>query len=343
MGMNWASGLITAVGLAYVGLVMYLANHAETARVTPGALRWMLYGIPTLLFLLALMLFQLAFRAGVPDTEFAKIDPYAALATFVFIIVVTIFCVQIVAGAPRVLRLLRRISARGSYDPDSPVHNTAAVLMLALVALSTGAFVLGGGLSGFAQDLQTNGIAPTEPAFVAALEVTAAFLGVGLSIRRTLSESLKRLGLRVPTSEDVTMGVGIGIGLYVFTLGFGIVWQRLTPPSQLEQQTQASQQLALSFDTLPLAVLLSAASGIGEEILMRGALQPVFGLVTTSVFFALLHTQYLITPGLLLIFGISLGLGWLRLRHSTTAAVIAHFVYNFIQLALLVLAPSVAR
>jgi membrane protease YdiL (CAAX protease family) len=77
---------------------------------------------------------------------------------------------------------------------------------------------------------------------------------------------------------------------------------------------------------------------LGEEVFFRGALQPVFGLGLTSVFFALLHTQYTLTPASAGIFLVSLGMGWLRQRYSTTAAIFAHFAYNFIQLALVALA-----
>jgi membrane protease YdiL (CAAX protease family) len=70
---------------------------------------------------------------------------------------------------------------------------------------------------------------------------------------------------------------------------------------------------------------------------MRGALQPVFGILITSIFFTLLHTQYLFTPTMGLIFLISVGFGVIRRRYNTTTAIITHFVYNFFPLLLLVL------
>jgi uncharacterized protein len=74
--------------------------------------------------------------------------------------------------------------------------------------------------------------------------------------------------------------------------------------------------------------------------LFRGALQPVFGLWITSIFFALLHTQYTLTPASLTIVVVALGLGWLRRRYSTAASIVAHFVYNFVLLALPLLFSS---
>ena len=92
--------------------------------------------------------------------------------------------------------------------------------------------------------------------------------------------------------------------------------------------------------TLPLSLAISLVVAFGEEIFFRGALQPVFGIWLTSLFFAVIHTQYTLTPATLMIFITALALGWLRQRHSTSAAIIGHFVYNFIQLALAVLAGT---
>jgi len=63
----------------------------------------------------------------------------------------------------------------------------------------------------------------------------------------------------------------------------------------------------------------------------------------TSLFFALVHMQYTLTPATLIIFVVAVGLGILRRRQSTTAAIIAHFVYNFVQLALAILAVGVTQ
>ncbi|MBK8021399.1 MAG: CPBP family intramembrane metalloprotease [Chloroflexi bacterium] len=87
-------------------------------------------------------------------------------------------------------------------------------------------------------------------------------------------------------------------------------------------------QLAQSFAGIRQGIVLSLLVAFGEETFFRGALQPVFGNLLTSVFFLILHTQYTLTPASLLLFLVSLALGWLRNRHSTTAAFVAHFVYN---------------
>ncbi|NDJ85058.1 MAG: CPBP family intramembrane metalloprotease, partial [Chloroflexi bacterium] len=70
------------------------------------------------------------------------------------------------------------------------------------------------------------------------------------------------------------------------------------------------------------------------------ALQPIFGLWWTAIFFTLVHMQYTLTPAALIILMVAIGLGWLRRRYNLYAAIAAHFLYNFIPLALSVLIES---
>jgi len=81
-------------------------------------------------------------------------------------------------------------------------------------------------------------------------------------------------------------------------------------------------------------LIVAGGAAIGEEIAFRGALQPVFGLWPTALFFALVHIQYTLTPAALIIFGVALGLGWLRRRYNTTTSIVAHFLYDFSLFAL---------
>jgi membrane protease YdiL (CAAX protease family) len=112
------------------------------------------------------------------------------------------------------------------------------------------------------------------------------------------------------------------------------------PADQVADQSAVSAALAASVTTLPEALLLSLPVAIGEEMFFRGALQPVFGLVPTALFFTALHAQYGLSPALLALFVVGLGLGVLERRRGTVAAMLAHFVFNFVQLALALLATS---
>ena len=76
--------------------------------------------------------------------------------------------------------------------------------------------------------------------------------------------------------------------------------------------------------------MLAAAAGLSEELLFRGALQPIFGIVPTSLIFAVSHVQYGLSPATLTVFLLSVVLGIIRKRSNTTVAILVHAGYNFI-------------
>jgi uncharacterized protein len=99
--------------------------------------------------------------------------------------------------------------------------------------------------------------------------------------------------------------------------------------------------LTIEFRTLlgPLGaggcLYLAIASGAGEEVFFRGAMQPVFGLVPTSLLFGLVHVgpdrRFLGWTG----FAVATGflLGWLlEGTHSLLAPLAAHVLINFLNL-----------
>jgi len=231
-------------------------------------------------------------------------------------------------------------SARG-FDPRSTVHAVALVFCLYLLGTQFLSFVLGGGLEGVAEgfaeglttwDLVLNGL----PLFIIPV------LGVGWGVRRNLRQTLDRLGIGPLTVQGLGVAVGMAVALLILVSIVGSTWQLLTPPETFEEQTQASDALAESVTTIWLALVLATSAAISEEIAFRGALQPVFGFWATALIFALTHMQYALTPATLIIFGVAVAFGWLRMRYNTTVAIVTHFFYNFIPLALNVTVGSEA-
>ncbi|NDJ60928.1 MAG: CPBP family intramembrane metalloprotease [Chloroflexi bacterium] len=341
--------LVVVIG--FLGVIVYVANQEETqtepsARGAP-ALNVMLYAIIGLTLLFALLTLQtgvfsvLGPSGALDDVGLPAVDAAAAVVNFGLAVIAGFFAVRLINSAALRARLKQVTGPDSTYNPESAVHTAAAVLSLALLSFSIGQLVLSGGLAGLAESFELQQIDAASVLFNQLLWVLFALLGVGLFIRRNPAQTLERLGLRWPTREDITWGIGTALALFAFIYVLGIIWALLVTPEQFAEQTAASQQIAQSFGSLPVAFVLALAIGFGEEVFFRGALQPVFGLGLTSVFFALLHTQYTLTPATIAIFVVSVGLGRLRARHSTTAAVIAHFLYNFIQLALAILATSV--
>ena len=352
--------------LTYVGAVVYLANQLDLGQTGRAAslvesptmvrpnielmdiwLRWLQYGLLCMMPVFGAYVILVSFQSDLPTTmseiesQVQEIDMGGAFATLLLSIVLSVFGFLIITNdgiGLRVQNWLARLG--GAYKSASRVHNSVILLMLASSALMVGVFVLEGGVSGIAQSIRDNGISAGDAVFQAFIQFAVTFLGVGFAIRRDTSQTFQRLGLRLPTTADVVWGVGTGIGFWMALLVVTMIWVSLTSPEILQDQTAAAEQLGLAFATLPLAFVLSISAAIGEEIWIRGGLQPVFGIFVTSIFFAILHIQVAFTPAMVIIFGLSLGLGWLRQRQSTVAAMIAHFCFNFVQLALLSLAAQ---
>jgi membrane protease YdiL (CAAX protease family) len=332
------------IGLGYMGATIYVANLEDIKGEFPVWSRVLLTGLLLLTLLSGLAVLTSAFPNAPRDlpeaAEQADVEPVAAVANMAL----TVFVVGVglaLTFSPRFRYGLRRIlGADASYNPQSHVHTTAAVMSLSVVSLVIGQLVFAGGISGLAEAVETTGIMPGEVLFTAILWVVVSLLGVGLALRRDWREVLARLGLRSPTREDVNRGIGVGLALLGLQIVVGIVWTALSSPEQLAEQTEAAQQISAAINSLPLVLLVSMGAAVGEEIFFRGAMQPVFGLWLSSLFFAAIHTQYTLTPASLLILAVSLGFGWVRQRHSTTAAVIAHFVYNFVPLSLALLSNA---
>jgi membrane protease YdiL (CAAX protease family) len=100
----------------------------------------------------------------------------------------------------------------------------------------------------------------------------------------------------------------------------------VTADADVERLTE---QLLGSLFTTPLGILtIGLSAGLGEETLFRGAVLPRFGLILTSIFFALIHSQYGITLSTLVVFLLGLVLGLERLRYNTSTAMITHATYN---------------
>ena len=161
------------------------------------------------------------------------------------------------------------------------------------------------------------------------LSVALAAVGVGWRTRRNSSAALRRLGLRLPLKRDWTTGLASGVAMYVAVGIFTSLWRSSVGEADFAIQTEAARALFDSFNSSLLAgLMLALLSAIGEEILFRGAMQPVFGIGITSLAFSAIHMQYAQSPAIAIIFGVSLAFGVLRSRGSTSAAIIAHACYN---------------
>ena len=229
--------------------------------------------------------------------------------------------------------LCKRLSfaERVSFDSRKPVHRVAALLMILHVILIFGRLALNeefGGLDPYTSDELS---ALLQLAISASLSILVALLGVGWGTRRKLTAVMRRLDLRIPDRRDWLAGLLTAIGLYAMAQAATVLWVQSVSADVFEAQTSSSRLIFNSFNgSLVAGLLLALFTGVSEELLFRGALQPVFGIVITSMYFVVIHVQYAFTPAALILLVVSLGFGWLRLRRGTNAAIIAHAVYNFL-------------
>jgi hypothetical protein len=157
-----------------------------------------------------------------------------------------------------------------------------------------------------------------------------AFASIGFMVRRDGRGSLERLGLTALRPAGwLTVLAGIA-ALWLFNLGSEALEKSVFPALWASDQAFTAGLAGVMGPGLML--LLSLSAGIGEEITLRGALQPKLGIALTSLLFAALHVQYS-WYGMLSILVFGLLLGVIRKRSSTTAAILVHTLYNLLAVA----------
>lgn len=225
------------------------------------------------------------------------------------------------------LRPIRALATRFMpLNVDSPVH-TLALIFSGYLAGNTIFSLTQGGLEEMVETAVSASI--LDILFIQGLFATMAILGVGLYVRRSPQAARQRLGLVRPTARQLWAGVGWIIILVILQFIGGALWT-LTDSSQAELVESLNEELLGEIDTFAEWLILAAATGFGEELLFRGALQPILGLGFTSFLFALAHVQYGITPVTLIIFIIGIVLGLIRRRYNTSVAIFVHAGYNFV-------------
>lgn len=210
-------------------------------------------------------------------------------------------------------------------DPESPIDWSGLAVVLGLLGfLIPTAFVDSAPevISTNSATALTTGLLQQLLAFVA-----LAYVAVGYRNYRTGPEATLRLGIQKPTVTQITMGLAGVLAAFVAANIGGLLTQWLQP--DVVDSLENSMEAMTSGVTTPfVALVLALSSGIGEEVLFRGAIQPRLGMVLSAVLFTFLHAQYGFTWVLLGLFLIGMIFGWLAKRYGTMAAVVAHVVYN---------------
>jgi hypothetical protein len=157
--------------------------------------------------------------------------------------------------------------------------------------------------------------------------VLLALAAVGFLVRRDLRATLTRLGIaRIGLRELAVIALGVGV-LFVLDWGADSLQHHFFPALWKSDQ-QFNEALAGGLKPVQV-VMLGLTAGIGEEITLRGALQPRLGIRLTSLLFAALHVQYS-WYGMLVIFVLGMVLGTIRQRTNTSVAMTVHAIYDVI-------------
>ncbi|MFT4039969.1 MAG: CPBP family intramembrane metalloprotease [Thermomicrobiales bacterium] len=302
MLLSTATILLGALGLAY------WANRAQHDRSAFVGL-YLLFGIPG----------GLACAAGL--VQVVTGNPHAGVLPFLI-------------GLGLALPLLRPV--RTALAGISPLDPESAIDM-------TGLCVVFGALGWFiANSLAAGADTPPDISAIPAVSVlelivqagtwvALAYIAAGYPYWRDALAATRRLGIVIPDLRTIGYGLLGTVAAFVVAGVAGYIAQQLNP--QLDESlNEIVDQLTAQVQNPVGALILGASAGIGEEAFFRGALQPRFGMVIPSLLFTMLHgPQYGFNVALLGLFGVSMVLAVLRQRVNTTSAMIAHALFNAIQ------------
>jgi len=165
--------------------------------------------------------------------------------------------------------------------------------------------------------------------------ILLSFCGIGILVTRSPKQALERLAWVKPTWPQV----GVGIGLIVFSFLYDALWAIYT--HQLPGQDLASKLSSYNAGTFSvpggfapsviLALATALCAGIGEETLIRGALQPVFGIFPAAFLHGMLHGQFAHAPIFIVqVMLWSICMGIVKRYTNTTTTIIGHSGFNFI-------------
>ncbi|HWV35269.1 MAG TPA: CPBP family intramembrane glutamic endopeptidase [Thermomicrobiales bacterium] len=231
------------------------------------------------------------------------------------------------AFALPLLRPVRVALARVTpLDPASPIDMSGLAMILAVMAFS--ALQLTISSEGGESATNVTGSVTISALIINVVTFAAiAYVCVGYRIWRDGQEATTLLGLAWPTLRTALIALALVIPSFIFSM-IGSALTVAFQPDVVENLQETMDQMTTGVQNPLGAILLGLSTGVGEELLFRGAIQPRFGIVIASLCWVLLHVQYDFTFVLVGLFGIGILLGLERKYLGTTAAIITHGVYN---------------
>ena len=159
----------------------------------------------------------------------------------------------------------------------------------------------------------------------------ASTLAVGFGVRRNWRECLDRLGIVKLSPRQIVVALGLTALVYAMSEGLDLmisrVWVFFDWPVTGEK---AYEVMFKAFSSPFGAMVIGVTAGFGEEVLVRGILQPRLGILLSSLFFTALHAYQYNWDALLSVFLFGLTLGLIRKKTNTSVCVIVHGGYDFV-------------
>jgi uncharacterized protein len=216
-----------------------------------------------------------------------------------------------------------RLARIQPIDPDNPVHALALVFAVIFFGLQVS-------ITLFTSLAST----PQSPIGVGDLVaqdlglVILAAAGVGIFMRRDVSQVAARLSLVWPAWWQVVLALAAAGAMYAFALATVALSQVWTPDVYRQVSTNTDQIFGGLVSNPVGIAALAVGPAIGEEILFRGALQPRLGLIATALLFTASHSEYGLSLEVFSVLVAAFGLGLLRKFTNTTTSAISHAAYN---------------
>ncbi|KDE54934.1 CPBP family intramembrane glutamic endopeptidase [Methanoculleus sp. MH98A] len=236
------------------------------------------------------------------------------------------------------------------FDPDSLLHTVALVVILAMILIPPVPLLVAGVPPFLSEtfldlllesgDLLANTV--TLDAYTLFWTLIGSFFIAGAFVRRSPRETLKRLGLVRPTGKEIAFAVVAALVLVAafhfidMALAMLVGWLGL-PVTDME----AVNLLFAGTLTLPGVIMASVAAGFGEEVSIRGLLQPRFGILLPALLFASLHAFQYSWDGLVSVFFAGILFAYIRRYTNTTTSAITHTVYDLVLFSMMLVGMSI--
>jgi hypothetical protein len=319
-----ASG-VPAIALAGMAVLARLGVERRWARVTTLVL-----GGATMVAI-GLILFSLSAATLVPSDPTGQLTLAPGAPVKLLLLVVGLTgggLIGLVGLVPPWRRALARLLP---LDPTSFPAGVAAAGVLAMTVMGAIPLLVLAGPPLLAMMAAMPGLETDAGAMLRQLVygllwlVPAAAIAAGWGLGRDRGAVLARLGLVRPTRGQVIGGLVVAVGLTVasrlISLGVAEVW---TTMGWARTDGALVAQL-FGFALSPIgALVVGVTAGLGEELLVRGLLQPRVGLLLGNLCFTSMHALQYNWDALVLIFVMGTVFGLVRRRTNTTTSALVH-------------------